>query len=101
MAIIDEWEAANAKGKSYSFTVFDNEGRPVACEMLFSFESDGKTYIVYTDNSVDADGNVQVYASILDPDNPRKLIPIETREEWNMVHDLLRKLVKQSRNEQD
>ena len=96
MAIIDEWEAANARGESYSFSVFDNQGREVTCEMLFSFKNDGKTYIVYTDNTADADGDVQVYASILDPDDQRKLIPIETREEWDMVQELLQKLKKLS-----
>ena len=41
--------------ESISFTVLDENGREVKCEALFTFESveTGKSYIVYTDNSVD------------------------------------------------
>lgn len=41
----------------------------VECETLFTFESTetGRSYIVYTDNTTDEDGNTTVYASIYDP----------------------------------
>lgn len=47
-----------------SFTVLDENGRETKCEALFTFDSEetGKSYIVYTDNSVDENGNTQVLA---------------------------------------
>ena len=55
--------------ENLSFTVINSDGFEVECEVLFTFESEetGKNYIVYTDNTVDEDGNTKVYASIYDP----------------------------------
>ena len=78
--------------ESMSFTVLDENGREVKCEALFTFESDetGKSYIVYTDNSVDEDGNTQVFASIYNPDsNEQQLMPIETENEWKSIEIIL------------
>ena len=57
-----------------SFTVINDEGKEVVCDVLFTFDSEetNKSYIAYTDNTKDKNGNVQVYASIYDPneENP-------------------------------
>ena len=52
--------------KENIFTIIDNKGKERQCEVLFTFESDEtkKNYIVYTDNTLDHEGNVRVYASI-------------------------------------
>ena len=52
-----------------TFTVLNDEGKEVTCEILFTFDSEEtkKSYIVYTDNTTDEEGNVKVYASIYDP----------------------------------
>ena len=49
-----------------TFQVLDENGKEVTCEVLFTFDSEEtkKSYIVYTDNTTDDDGNVRVYASI-------------------------------------
>ena len=49
-----------------TFTVINEEGKEVVCNVLFTFDSDEtkKSYIVYTDNTKDKQGNIQVYASI-------------------------------------
>ena len=63
--------------------------------VLFTFDSDetGKSYIVYTDNTKDNEGNVQVYASIFNPDDPNtKLEPIETEKEWKVIDTILKTL---------
>ena len=81
--------------ESMSFTVLDDNGREVKCEALFTFESEetGKSYIVYTDNSVDAEGNIQVYASIYDPESDeQKLTPIETEKEWKIIEIILEEI---------
>ena len=51
-----------------TFTVINEEGKEVVCNVLFTFDSDEtkKSYIVYTDNTKDKQGNIQVYASIYD-----------------------------------
>ena len=47
-----------------TFTVTDDAGKEVECEVLFTFESDEtkKNYMVYTDNTTDEQGNTKVYA---------------------------------------
>lgn len=75
------------------FTVYNDEGKEVECEILFTTERNGVNYIVYTDNTVDDDGDFRVYANIYDPtaeDQP--LLPIETEEEWDFLGQLLAKL---------
>ena len=46
-----------------TFTVINNEGKEVLCDVLFTFDSDetGKSYVVYTDNTKDQTGNIQVF----------------------------------------
>lgn len=78
-----------------TFKVINNEGKEVTCDILFTFDSEEtkKSYIVYTDNSKDEEGNVQVFASIYDPtqQNP-KLEPIETDQEWKIIETILNTL---------
>lgn len=77
------------------FTVVNEDGKEVECEVLFTFESDetGKNYIVYTDNTEDEEGNALIYASTYDPDGDlTKLQPIETDEEWEMIERILEEL---------
>ena len=55
--------------------MIDEKGNEVIYDVLFTFESDetNKNYIVYTNNTKDERGNVEVYASIYDPENPKAL----------------------------
>ena len=79
------------KDESLDFTVINAEGKEIECEALATFQSEitGKMYILYTDNTLDEEGNTKVYASIFDETNPQNLQPIETEEEWNMVDEVL------------
>ena len=56
-----------------TFTIINDEGKEVKYDVLFTFQSEetNKDYIVYTDNSKDEDGNVQVYASIYHPEEEK------------------------------
>ena len=78
-----------------TFKVINDEGQEILCDILFTFDSEEtkKSYIVYTDNSRDQEGNIQVFASIYDPkqDNPR-LEPIETEQEWKIIETILNTL---------
>jgi len=78
-----------------TFKVINDEGKEVECEVLFTFDSDEteKSYIVYTDNTVDEEGNTKVYASIYNPeDEETKLIPIESDKEWKIIETILEEL---------
>lgn len=78
-----------------TFKVVNDEGKEVECEVLFTFESDEtkKNYIVYTDNTLDEEGNTKVYASIYNPDEDEtKLLPIETDKEWKIIETILEEL---------
>ena len=78
-----------------TFTVMDDSGKEVTCEVLFTFDSEEtkKSYIVYTDNSKDAEGKIQVYASIYDPKDPKmKLEEIKTEKEWKVIDTILETL---------
>jgi len=78
-----------------TFKVINEEGKEIVCDILFTFDSEetNKSYIVYTDNTKDEAGNVQVFASIYDPkqENPR-LDPIETEQEWKIIETILNTL---------
>ncbi len=74
------------------FTVLDEDGNEITCEILFTFDSEEtkKSYMVYTDNTTDEDGNVKVYASIFNPKAKKtELTPIETDREWKIVETIL------------
>lgn len=74
------------------FWITNDEGKEVKCEVLFTFESEEthKSYIVYTDNSVDVDGSTRVYASTFDPEgNDPALKPIESDKEWKVIETIL------------
>ena len=65
-------------------------------------EETNKNYIVYTDNSKDEEGNIQVYASVYDPENPKsKLEPIETEKEWKVIETILNTLQEEIKNKMD
>ncbi len=87
-----------ANGKATNGTLFsvrDENGNTVECEILFTFVSPdtNRNYIVYTDHQLSKSGELNVYANIFDPSGSSKdLWPIETDEEWNTIESILSKL---------
>jgi len=79
-----------------TFQVINDKGEKIECEVLFTFDSDEtkKSYMVYTDNTLDESGNTKVYASIYEDkeDGETKLLPIETEKEWKIIETILEKL---------
>lgn len=78
-----------------TFKVKDKDGKEIECEVLFTFESEDtkKNYMVYTDNTVDEEGNTKVYASIYTPDAETTVLePIETEKEWKTIEIILEEL---------
>ena len=89
------------KDETMTFKVINDEGKEIDCEVLFTFESDEtkKNYIVYTDNTIDEEGNTKVYASIYNPDQDEtKLLPIETDKEWKIIETILEELQNEATN---
>ncbi len=87
--------------KKNSFSMIDENGNETVYDVLFTFESEEthKNYIVYTDNTKDQQGNVEVYASIYDPNDPHsRLEAIETEKEWKVIETILETLQEQVRN---
>lgn len=79
----------NENGK---FTIINDRGEEVECDVLFTFDSDEtkKSYIVYTDNTLDEEQNTKVYASIYDPSGQDlSLKPIENEKEWLVIENIL------------
>ena len=75
-----------------SFKFINEQGVEVTCDNLFTFDSEEtkKSYVVYTDNSKDAEGNIQVFASVYHPNEQNsKLEPIETEQEWKIIETIL------------
>lgn len=88
--------------KENIFTIIDNKGKERQCEVLFTFESDEtkKNYIVYTDNTIDHEGNVRVYASIYNQkDKGVELEPINSEREWKIVETILSSIQEESKKE--
>lgn len=92
------------KEEQMTFKVINEDGKEIECEVLFTFESDEtkKNYIVYTDNTLDEEGNTKVYASIFNPEEQgeqTKLLPIESDKEWKIIETILDELQKEAAKE--
>ena len=90
--------------KKNSFSMIDENGNEVVYDVLFTFESDEtkKNYIVYTDNTRDEKGNIEVYASIYDPEDPKsKLEAITTDKEWKVIETILETLQEEVRKKKE
>lgn len=84
------------------FKVIGEDGKEIECEVLFTFDSEEtkKSYMVYTDNTTDEDGNVRVYASIYDPNAENtELMPIESEREWKIVETILESIQEENNNQ--
>ena len=80
-----------------TFTAINDEGKEIPCTVILTFvdRRTGKNYVVYTDGDVDVPGEKDLLASIYNPDpDDTKLYPIETEEEWRMIREICRKIVK-------
>ena len=89
------------KEEQMRFKVIDENGKEIECEVLFTFESDetNKSYIVYTDDTTDEQGNTRVYASTYTPNSENlNLQPIETDKEWKIIETILNELQEEAKS---
>lgn len=81
--------------KNNKFVITNNKGEELECDILFTFDDDKlkKSYIVYTDNTKDSEGQIKVYANTFDPTGADSTLgKIETEEEWNNIQNILASL---------
>lgn len=89
--------------KKNTFTMVNQDGEEIIYDVLFTYESEEthKNYIVYTDQSKDEAGNIQVYASTYDPEDPSSpLGAVETEKEWKVIETILETLQEEVKKKQ-
>ena len=82
------------KDKKLVFKITNEQGKNIEYEELYTFKNEktGKNYMVYTDNSIDEDGKVRVFASYAPSLDDKKLRPIENDDEWDFVEETINTL---------
>ncbi|MCD7809105.1 MAG: DUF1292 domain-containing protein [Erysipelotrichaceae bacterium] len=80
-----------------TFKIINHHGEEVECEILFVYEDieTYKTYIVFTDHSVDQYGRQEVQSFIYNKETSMSE-PIETEEEWMMLEMIFENLLKEN-----
>lgn len=81
------------RGK-HAFVAIADNGQKILFEKILAFQDakTGKRYLVFTDNTKDADGQIKIYASIEERNDETQiwsLKPIETLEERRKVQQIL------------
>lgn len=64
--------------------------------LTFQNKSNNKNYVIYTDNTLDQNNRLRLYAAIYDSklQNPYVGEP-QTQEEWNYINNILNKVILQ------
>lgn len=74
------------------FTIVNDRGESLECEVVLTIDSDefGHSYLVYTDHTMNDNGEYNTYASIYDPSGKDlDLKPVTSDEEWDMIESVL------------
>lgn len=71
--------------------IINNDGVEVSYLILTTFylKDTGKNYVIYTDSDLDNDMDINIYASIYDPDDDSKLEEITSDMEWEYIEEIL------------
>lgn len=75
--------------------ILESETEKVECEVLYSLYSNEyqKHYLVYTDNSIDQEGDLNILISSYDPESTTyNLYDITDEEELSNISDQLEKM---------
>ena len=73
--------------------IMNEDGIDKEYETLFTFlnNENHKNYVVYTDNSLNSEGNLNTFASCYDPNGTEFiLLPVETEEEWANIDSVVK-----------
>ena len=71
------------------------DGRKIEYDVILTFKNEltNKDYIVYTDNQIDNQNKLRIYAAIYNPLTNKFLEVPESKEEWNEIYRLLDKVL--------
>ena len=76
-----------------TFVAYDDNGNEVTCEIIMTYEceTNHKTYLFYTDNIEDEEGNINIYASIYlgEKEGELNLKEITDEEEWKLLDKVI------------
>lgn len=77
--------------------IIDNNDNVIKYEIVTTFKlaETNKYYVVYTDNSINEDNAVNIYAASYDPFDNSKFEKITTDKEWQIIEAQVRKLISQ------
>lgn len=90
-------EGVNMAVEKKSFLrITDIDGKPQQVEVVMAFfdEKSDKQYIVYTKNEKRENNTVILYASILKEQEGQTLLENVTDEEWALIKDKMREIVR-------
>lgn len=75
--------------------ITDKNGEVTAYDIISTFYwiKTNKNYIIYTDNNKNEDDNLNIYASIYNPNDLTKLDDITTQEEWLEVEKRINNII--------
>ena len=71
------------------------DGKKIEYDVILTFKNEltNKDYIVYTDNQIDNQNKLRIYAAIYNPLTNKFLEVPESKEEWNEIYRLLDKVL--------
>ena len=71
------------------------EGKKIEYDVILTFknEKNKKDYIVYTDNELDNQNKLKIYAAIYNPLTNEFIGVPESKEEWNEIYKVLDKVL--------
>ncbi len=79
--------------KEKTFVAYDEKGNEVTCEIIMTYvcEKNNNTYLFYTDNSEDEQGELNLYASryLGEEDGELQLEEITDEKEWDLLENAL------------
>lgn len=78
--------------KTGKIVIENNKGETKEYDVLFTFDDEEtkKSYIIFTDQELDKNGNIKVYANTYDPKgNKNDFDVIKTEKEWKMIENIL------------
>ena len=78
--------------KILKITTEDGKEKEYKIICAFAETSNGKNYVLYTDDTKNNKGETEVYAAIYYPDDDTRLDDIETEEEWDIVNSVLEEI---------
>ncbi|MFA7688514.1 MAG: DUF1292 domain-containing protein [Bacilli bacterium] len=83
-------------------TIEDTEGNAMECEVLYEFTSEEtkKHYMIYTANKEDENGNVAIYASIVDESGEQPTLKsLEDEKDEKLIQNVLNDIKKQAESQ--